>query len=341
MTTKRAEWMRLTSELPIDPAIPICDAHHHLWDRPRDRYLLDEFRQDLGSGHNIVATVFIECKAMYRQDGPVEMRPTGETEFVQGIAAQRPSEPYGQTSVAAGIVSHADLTLGPAVARVLEAHLAASPDRLRGIRHACAWDVSPSVETANPCPPSLMAEPQFRAGLRCLRAYKLSFELWVYHPQLSEAAALARAVPEVLMIVNHVGGPLGVGPYTGKRDEVYQHWKHGIEELATCPNVVVKLGGLGMRRCGFEWHAQPLPPTSNELARVMAPYYLFCIERFGPDRCMFESNFPVDKASYAYGTLWNAFKRMTEHFSHGEREALFYKTASRVYRLRNCVADKR
>jgi predicted TIM-barrel fold metal-dependent hydrolase len=185
-----------------------------------------------------------------------------------------------------------------------------------------------------------MAEPQFRAGLRCLRVYHLSFELWVYHPQLAEAAALARAVPEVPMILNHVGGLLGVGPYAGRRDEVYQHWKKGIEEIATCPNVVVKLGGLGMRRCGFGWDAQPAPPTSSDLAKAMAPYYEVCIERFGSSRCMFESNFPVDKASYGYGILWNAFKRMTERFSHSERDALFYKTATRVYRLKKSVADK-
>ena len=271
---------------------------------------------------------------MYRKDGPEEMRPVGETEFVQGIAAQSASGQYGPTAAAAGIVGHANLALGPAVARVLEAHLAASPNRFRGIRHTCQWDASPEVKTATPAPPpGMLLDTNFRAGVACLRQYGLSFDAWLYHPQLPELALLARAVPDVPIILNHIGGVLGVGPYAGKRQEVFQVWKRGVAEVAACPNVVVKLGGLGMPRSGFGWHERPVPPTSKELAEAMAPYYLACIELFGPSRCMFESNFPVDKLSYSYAVLWNSFKRMTQNFSATERAALFHDTAVRVYRL--------
>jgi len=332
MAAARQEWLKLTVETPLDPGLPICDPHHHLWERPEERYLVEELLQDVHSGHNIVSTVFIECREMWRKGGPQEMKPIGETEFVEGMVGSRGK--HGDTAVAAGIVGFAALTLGAAVAPVLEAHLAASPHRFRGIRHSCTWDASPAVKTATPgIPPGLMLDSKFRAGLACLKRYGLSFEAWLYHPQLPELASLARAVPDVPMILNHVGGLLGVGSYAGRRDEVFQVWKRGIAEVATCPNVVVKLGGLGMLRCGFDWHMRAAPPTSTELVEATAPYYLFCIERFGPNRCMFESNFPVDKVSFSYGVLWNSFKRMTENFSAGERAALFHDTAARVYRL--------
>lgn len=340
MPAARETWLQLTHEAPLDPSLPICDPHHHLWYHPGDRYLLEAFLRDVRSGHNIVSTVFVECQTMYRKDGPEEMKPVGETEFIQGIAAECAGGEHGPTMVAAGIVGHADLTLGPAVARVLEAHLAASPNHFRGIRHWCAWDASPAVKTPTPTPRAsthLMRDTRFRAGLACLHKYGLSFEAWVYHPQLPELAALARAVPEVPMILNHAGGLLGVGPYAGKREEVFRAWKRGIAEVARCPNVVVKLGGLGMPRCGFDWHNRPAPPTSSELARATAPYILACIEQFGPDRCMFESNFPVEKLSYSYGVVWNSFKRVTESLSATERAALFHDTATRVYRLASAV----
>ena len=332
MAAARPEWLNLTHEAPLEPALPICDPHHHFWDRPEERYLLEELLQDVRSGHRIVSSVFIECREMWRKDGPPEMRPIGETEFVGRTVA--PSGKYGDTSVAAGIVGFADLSLGTAVDKVLAAHLAASPHRFRGIRHSCTWDASPAVKTATPgIPRGLMLDSRFRAGLACLKKYGLSFEAWLYHPQLTEFVSLARAVPDVPMILNHVGGLLGVGPYAGKRDEVFQVWKRGIAEVATCPNVVVKLGGLGMVRCGFDWHMRSAPPDSTELSNATAPYYLYCIEQFGPGRCMFESNFPVDKVSYSYGVLWNAFKRLTKDFSPTERAALFHDTATRVYRL--------
>jgi predicted TIM-barrel fold metal-dependent hydrolase len=334
VTPANEAWLRLTTEETIDPTLAICDPHHHLWDRPGDRYLLEELLSDTGSGHNIVSTVFVECRSRYRQDGPGEMRPIGETEFVQGVAEESESGRYGPTRVASGIVGRADLRLGKAVEPVLEAHLAASPSRFRGVRYMCSWDASDEIDNAaTDPPPGLMLDPKFQEGVACLKKYDLSFEAWLYHPQLPELFALARAVPNVTIILNHVAGPLGVGPYAGRRDEVFKAWQQGIAELASCPNVTVKLGGLGMPRCGFGWHEQPSPPTSAELAGAMEPFYLWCIENFGVNRCMFESNFPVDKISYSYHVMWNVFKRITRHFSPTERAALFHDTATRVYRL--------
>jgi predicted TIM-barrel fold metal-dependent hydrolase len=334
MAGPRKEWLDRTPEAPLEPALPICDPHHHFWDRPDDRYLLDDLLDDLRGGHNVVSTVFVECREMWRAAGPDALKPVGETEFVQGIAAMSASGRYGPTAIAAGIVGFADLTLGDGVAAVLEAHLAASPTRFRGIRHPCTWDASPAVKVATPgIPRWLMADPKFRTGLARLQKSGLSFEAWLYHPQLPELPALARALPELPIVLNHVGGLLGVGPYAGRRAETFEEWKRSMREVAACRNVVVKLGGLGMVRCGFGWSERPAPPTSTELAEATAPYYLFCIEQFGPDRCMFESNFPVDKLSYSYTVAWNSFKRMTQGFSAAERAALFHDTAVRVYRL--------
>ncbi len=339
MVTEHEVWLRMTMEEPIEPELPICDPHHHLWDHPalRDhpgnRYLLEELLQDIGGGHNIVQTVFVECRSMYRSYGPQEMQPVGETEFVQGIAAQSASGQYGVTRVAAGIVSHADLTLGDAVAAVLEAHMAASINRFRGIRHSSAWDASTDIRPYMNPTKGLLLDSKFREGFGCLQKYGLSFDAWLYHPQLTELADLARAFPDTIIIVDHIGGLLGVGPYAGKREEMFQQWKKGIAKLSTCPNVVVKLGGLGMPVCGFGWNKQTTPPNSTELAEAMAPYYHQCIEQFGVDRCMFESNFPVDKASYSYNVMWNAFKCICENFSLREKAALFHDTAARVYHL--------
>ena len=326
-------------EEAIDPDLPICDPHHHLWDGPgeRGRYLLDEFLEDAGAGHKIVKTVFVECGAMYRKDGPQEMRPVGETEFAQGMAAQSASGQYGKTAVAAGIVGFADLTLGANVAPVIEAHLAASKNRFRGIRQSCTWDSDRAILSMSKGK-GMMMDTKFREGFACLQKYGLSFDAWQYYTQLAELADLAIAFPDTAIIVNHTGGLLGIGRYAGKRQEVFQEWRRSMTELAACPNVVVKLGGLGMPRCGFGWH-EKAKPTSTELAEAMTPYFRFCIEIFGAERCMFESDFPVDKVSYSYTVLWNAFKRICENFSPKERAALFHHTAARAYRLEdsNCA----
>ena len=326
--------VRMMIEEPIEPGLPICDPHHHLWDGPgeRGRYLLDEYLEDAGGGHKVVKTVFVECGAMYRKDGPQEMRPVGETEFAEAMGLQTPSGQYGTTAVAAGIIGFADLTLGAGVTSVIEAHLAAGKNRFRGIRQSCTWDSDRAILTMGKIK-GMMLDTKFRKGFACLRQYGLSFDAWQYFTQLMELADLARAFPDTPIIVNHTGGILGIGPYTGKRDESFQEWKRGVTELASCSNVMMKLGGLGMPRCGFGWHEQVKPPSSTELAAAMAPYYRFCIEVFGPERCMFESNFPVDKVSYSYTILWNAFKHICESFAPKERSALFHDTAVKAYQL--------
>jgi L-fuconolactonase len=332
-------WLKLTPEEPIDPGLPICDAHHHLWDHvnPNDlrpgRYVLDELLRDTGSGHRIIQTVFMECTSMYRKDGPPAMRPLGETEFVNGIAAQSASGQYGPTRAATGIVGFADLTLGASVDPVLEEHVAAARDRFRGVRYISTWHAEAASMGRVNYPKGLLLDSKFREGFSYLQKYGLSFDSWLYFTQLTELADLARAFPRTPVIVNHIGGLLGVGPYAGKRDDVFNEWKLGMTVLASCPNVMVKLGGLGMVMCGFRWHERPVPPDSIELAGAMAPYFQTCIELFGVDRCMFESNFPVDKLSFSYNVMWNAFKRIAKGFTAKERSALFYDTAVRVYRL--------
>jgi predicted TIM-barrel fold metal-dependent hydrolase len=317
----------------LEPERPICDPHHHLWDHPGRRYLIDELLADTGSGHNVVATVFVECMSMYRASGPPEMRPVGETEFVNGVAAMSASGGFGATRVASGIVSFADLALGDRVGAVLDRHLAASP-RFRGIRHAAGWDASDQIRNShtNP-PPGLYADPRFRRGFAELAPRGLSFDAWLYHPQLPELTDLAKAFPDTTIILDHFGGPLGIGPYAGRRAEVFAAWKGAIRALADCPNVVVKLGGLVMPLNGFGFHKREQPIGSIELAEATRDWYRHTIECFGVERCMFESNFPVDKGSYAYAPFWNACKILARGASATEKTDLFSGTASRFYRL--------
>ncbi len=330
----KQKWLEQVTEDIIEPDRPICDPHHHLWNHPGSRYLLDELLEDTGSGHRVVSTVFVECASMYRADGPTELRPVGETEFVQGIAAMSSSGGYGETRAACGIVSHADLTLGDEVRPVLEAHIAASPNRFRGIRHATGWHESDSVRNSHSNPPAhLMLDENFQQGLRVLADLDLTFDAWFYHTQLDEFVALAQAVPEATIVLDHFGGPLGIGPYAGKADDVFAAWRDAIAALEHCPNVHFKLGGINMKVNGFGWHQRAKPPTSDELVDATARYYEFCIDTFGAERCMFESNFPVDKESCSYAVLWNAFKKLASARSDAEKSALFHDTATRVYRL--------
>jgi L-fuconolactonase len=262
---------------------------------------------DIHSGHHVRSTVFIEARAMYRADGPEELRPVGEVEFVQGLAAASASGLYGPARAAAAIVGHANLNLGDRVAPVLEALRAASPHRFRGIRHSVTWDPHPEVDnTAAYKMEGQLASDQFRAGARVLARMGLTLEGWLYFPQLPELVDFARAIPNLTIILNHIGGLLRVGPYANRDDEVMAIWRRGIAAVAECPNVVIKLGGIGMPRTGFDWHTRSRPIGSEELAAAMAPLLTFCIEQFSPSRCMFESNFPVDKVSYSYNVLYNA-----------------------------------
>jgi len=278
--------------------------------------------------------VFVQARAMTRPTGPVEMRPVGETEFVNGVAAMSASGIYGKTRHCAGIVGHADLALGSRVEPVLAAHMRAGGDRFRGIRHISAWDADPSIRNPAYNPPrGLLGDKNFREGFAVLGRLGLSFDAWLYHPQIDDVRDLARAFPETKIVLNHVGGPIGIGPYAGKHKDVFPGWAASIKALAACPNVYVKLGGLGMRMGGFGFHERSEPPSSETLANTWRPYIETCIDAFGPSRCMFESNFPVDKGSYSYPVFWNACKLLTKSASDGEKADLFCGTAAKFYRL--------
>jgi predicted TIM-barrel fold metal-dependent hydrolase len=326
-------WLgRAEAEPIVDPDLPIIDTHHHLWQRPDHRYLLHELLADLGRGHRVAATVFLQCHAMYRASGPEEMRPVGETEFVAGIAAMSDSGAYTQTRVAAGIVGYADLTLGERVEAVLEAHVRAGGGRFRGVRHSGNWDADPIIGNGAQGP-GVYGRSDFRAGLARLTAMGLSLDAWVFHTQLQDVVDLARAFPGTNIVMGHVGGVLGYGPYAGKRDEVFRSWRAAVTELAKCQNLTMKLGGMMMRAALYDYDAAERPVTSEELAVLWRPYMETCIELFGPKRCMFESNFPVEKMGIGWAALWNAFKRIAAGASPDEKRALFHDTAQRVYRL--------
>jgi L-fuconolactonase len=309
---------------PLDAVERICDAHHHLWDREDSYYVVDDLMADLASVPAIEATVFVECSAWYREDGPEHLRSVGETEWVAT---------HGDPVIKA-IVGATDLRLGPRVDEALDAHTEAGGGRFRGIRHRAAWDPNPKIRSGPPDPgPHLLVDPDFRKGMEALTRRDLSFDAWVYYPQLAEVADLARAFPDTRIVLNHLGGPLGIGEYAGRRDEVLAEWREAMREVAACENVVLKLGGIGMSICGLGWHKRPEPPSVEEIAAAWRAPMLWCIQQFGPDRCLFESNFPVDRFSVRYAPLWEAFAEIAQGCSAAERDALFFGTAASVYRI--------
>ncbi len=330
-----AEWLQSVTEEPVDPDRPIIDPHHHLWRTPRwgSPYLLPDLWADTGSGHRIEKTVFVECRANYFKDGPESLRPVGETEFVAEIAERSRQGGEGHARIAA-IVAHADLTLGEEVEAVLAAHEEASRGLLRGVRHAGARDPYPeALMIPGRAPEGLYARSDFRRGLRTLARMGYSYDTWHYHHQLGDFIALARAVPEATLVLDHFGTPLGVGPYAGHREEIFALWRRDIAELAGCENVVAKLGGLAMPDNGFGWDLAERPPTSDQFVAAQQRYYEHTIACFGPQRCMFESNFPVDKRSISYAVLWNGLKKIAAQYNEEEKHALFYGCAERIYRL--------
>jgi predicted TIM-barrel fold metal-dependent hydrolase len=328
----------LTGQAPeavLEPDLPIIDPHHHLWDSTRGRYMLDELIADISTGHKIVATVFEECHAMYRAAGPEALRPVGEVEFVRGAAAMSASGNYGPVRIAAAMVARADLTLGSCVRPVLEAEMAAGGGMVRGIRASMPWDPHEEISrhVTHPTEPGRLADPTFREGVAQVGQLSLVLDVWIYFTQIPELTSLARALPHVRIVINHCGGPICVGPYAEKRAEYMAVWATHMRELASCPNVHVKLGGLGMLHFGFNFHLREAPPSSAELAEAWRPYIEICIEAFSAKRAMFESNFPPDKQSCTYLTLWNAFKRITSNASSDEKAMLFAGTARDVYGL--------
>ena len=330
------DWLALNQEETVEPDLPICDCHHHFWDFrteriPYQRYMLHELADDINSGHNVRSTVFIEARAMYRDGAPPEMRSVGEVEFVQGLAAASASGLYGPGRAAAAIIGNADLKLGDGVEPTLRALQAASPNRFRGIRHSVGWDPHPEILSREQ--QGLLSSDGYRAGARVLARMGLILECAMYFHQLPEMAEFAKAIPDLTIVVNHIGGLMRVGPYEGRDDEVMASWREGLAAVAEAPNVVIKLGGVGMPRYGFDWHMRDMPVGSEEMAESIAPIIKPCIEAFGPSRSMFESNFPVDKVSFSYNVMYNAFKLMTKDYTASERTDMFHDTAARVYRI--------
>ena len=330
------DWHALTPEAALEPDLPICDPHHHFWDKrparvPYASYLLPELLDDI-KDHNVVSTIFVEARSMYRASGPEKLKPVGEVEFVQGIAAAGASGVYGPARPAASIVGHADMLLGDRVEPVLQALQAASPNRFRGIRHSVTWDPHPEVARFTDHP-KLLLDDTFRAGARALARMGLSFDAFLYFHQLPELADFARALPELQIVLNHMGGLVFNGPYKSTRDEQMALWRKNLAEVARCPNVAVKIGGIGQPRTGFDWHLREKPIGSEELAETMKPLMTYVIDLFGPDRSMFESNFPPDKVGHGYTNVYNAFKRLSTGYSATERASLFHDTAVRIYRV--------
>jgi predicted TIM-barrel fold metal-dependent hydrolase len=342
----------MISEEILEPGLPIIDPHHHLWDRrqfasefasdhgfnlsirPAAKYLFEDFLADVTSGHNIVATVYLEAGAFYRADRTEPMKSLGETEFATGVAAMSASGLYGKTRVCAGIVGCVDLALGKAARPILEAHMAVAGDRYKGVRNIAPWDADSTVlGPVFDVPKGLYRDAAFREGFACLAPLGLSFDAWLLEPQLDDVIDLARAFENTSIVLDHVGTPLGIASYQGRREERFGGWRSRIRSLAELPNVTLKLGGLGMAFCNFPSFLSGQPASSRQLADEWRPYIEACVEAFGVDRCMFESNFPVDGGACDYATLWNAFKRLAAGASAAEKTALFSGTAQRTYRL--------
>jgi L-fuconolactonase len=328
----REDWLAQVTEEILEPDRRIVDAHHHFFATSTEyaRYGLADLWGDTDS-HHVEQTIYLECGEGHRLEGPAPLRPVGETAWVDRIAAQARLRP--QAAQIGAIIGTAELRLGPRVHEVLDAHMEASP-LFRGIRQTAAWDPCPQVVSGKGlADANLYADPAFRAGFALLAGIGLVFDAWHYHTQSPGLAALARAFPETSIVLDHFGTPIGVGPYAGRQDEVFTRWAGDLEEVATCPNVTVKLGGLALPWTGFGFERRARPPTSDELVSQQARYYHHAIATFGPDRCMFESNFPVDKCAVSYAVLWNAFKKIAAPYTETEKDALFRGTATRVYRL--------
>jgi L-fuconolactonase len=329
-------WLAQSKEEVLEPGIPIVDPHHHFWDRRPENslYLFPEFLEDIrDSGHQIRGTVFVDCTSMYRAQGDRQYACIGEVEFVNGIAAMSASGGYGALRAGAGIVGGVDLMGGAAAGEVLQACIDRAPDRFRGIRQLTAWDAHPDVNLLDFTTPLMLSDRKFREGFAQLAPLGLSFDAFLYHPQMPELIDLVDAFPDTTIIINHFGARAGLGPYAQNRDETFHHWAAHMRELAKRPNVSLKLGGIGMRLAGFGFHDRDEPPTSQQLADAWRPAFETCMEAFGPDRLMFESNYPVDKSLCTYRVVWNTFKRLAASLSAAEKGKLFAGTAIRVYRL--------
>ncbi len=339
MQSNNDNWLSINKEVALDRSLPICDPHHHLWEFRNEyiqsKYLINEYLSDINSGHNIKKSVFIECGAMFRKNGPNYLKYLGETEFANGIAAMSASGKYGNTEIACGIVGSAPLLdTNQKVIEVLNKHINIAGHRFKGVRYQAAMHHDTSIHNSRVNPPEGMYNSKiFRNNFNELHKFNLSFEAWCYHTQLNELYELAKLFPNTIIILNHFGGPIGIGPFKDKKNEVFENWKTSIKKIALLENVYIKMGGLAMEINGYDWHKQKNPPTSEEYVKRTRVYYDTAIENFGIDRCMFESNFPVDKLSISYVNLWNSYKIMTQGFTPEDRKKLFYDNACLVYKL--------
>lgn len=332
MWKAKNDWLMQVREEIIDPAREIVDPHHHLWHVQQTLYDLEDLWSDTDDGHNVVQTVFMECGSSYDDDAPDHLKPVGETRYIADRAEQS-AKAEGKATIA-GIIAHADLT-GPHLDEVLDAHTAEGKGLFRGIRHAGARiDKSVGASIPGLAPERLYADPKFRAGVVRLGERGLTYDTWHYHTQNRDFLEMAQAVPDTQIILDHFGTPVGIGPYAGKRDEIFDVWKDDVAAIAeSCPNVVAKLGGMAMPDNGFGWDKQGVPPTSDEFVEAQGRYYHHMIKCFGPDRCMFESNFPVDRLSLSYHVLWNGLKKIAANYSDDDQNLMFSGTARRIYRL--------
>jgi predicted TIM-barrel fold metal-dependent hydrolase len=328
-------WQGPFTEAVIEPELAIIDAHHHLQEDSKGRYLFEESVADMATGHNFVATVHVQARSMKRSTGPEHLKDIGEIEFARGIAAMAATGLYGGVRLCDGIVGWADFRLDPElVAEILDASEEAAGGRFRGIRQIAPWaDGELGKSMPLNAPEGLLRDPDFRRGFAELARRGHSFDAWLFHPQLADVASLADEFADTPIILNHLGGRLGIGQYASRFDEEYPKWQTAIRDLAQRPNIYVKVGGLGMLYGGYDFHTRPRAPTSEELAKAWGPFIREAVDAFGPGRAMMESNFPVDNQSASFPVIWNALKRCVQNYTSVERKMLFHGTAQRVYRL--------
>ena len=334
----RQEWLNQLIEDPILPNIPIIDPHHHLWDVGFGRYYIEELLEDINSsGHNILSTVYIMSSSntkIYSKDGLEEFKPLTEIEFATSEGKRADLIPNNRVKVNASIVGSVDLTYGNKLQPVLEKAVNISEGRLKGIRMLLASHTDPRISSgAVKSDLGLMLHPNFIDGAKCVQDANLSLDFWIYHTQLNEMEKIARALPDLTIILNHIGGPIHIGEYEGKQAATHREWRSAMMRLSRIPNINVKLGGLGMAVNGAKFHNSKFPPNSVQLSDIWKPWIYETIDMFGFDRCMFESNFPVDKGSCSYGALWNAFKIIAKDMSDDEINKLFSKNAAKIYKI--------
>ena len=329
----RPEWLAQVAEPAVEPELPVIDPHHHLWDVESAFYHAPELVADVNSGHRVLATVFVECKAHFDADAPAGFAPVGETRFAVAQAQDAARLPRGHAGLVQGIVAYGDPFAADPQA-VLEAHLEAGQGRMRGVRVRAAWHADPAFAAPHGGPDEhTIDSPELDRYCAMLAEMGLVLDLWVYHTQLDQAAALARRHPKLAIVLNHCGGPLGIGPYANRCVEVREAWSRSLAGVASNDNVTVKIGGLAMPRTGLSFADAAKPPTGFELVERWTPYVRTCIDLFGAERSMFESNFPVDKGSTNYVSVWNAFKILCAGYPAAARRALLAGTANRVYAL--------